>query len=160
MKALILILLVTVNYAFATDQLILTSTNDFDKLITKTFVETNEKLDAVALVHQTYQQGKIIKSIRITPQLAQDWVDLDNKLGRVIAKLKGVNFSSANGGTSIISYLSSGVTNSWRQVEFDLRRNGDIWSVYHNREQVSGIKFYAKRVPILGIIGIKRVVFH
>lgn len=157
MKVLLGLVLLLSTQAFAGQQLLLDISSDIDKETAKFFVDTDENHDVVGLTYSSYNGKQLIETKKLTPEKAEEGVVLVVKKGRNIVSLSTKNFSLANGGFATITYLYNGMTGNYNSMEIDLRRDGDVWAVYHRGKKIRGLKFLGKRVTFVGLVGVRAI---
>lgn len=157
MKTLLAALLVLSVNAFAGNQRLLSISSNIDSETAQFYVMTDANHDVTGLKYTSFDNGRTVETKTVSIAQAERGVVLNQRKGRDIVKLKTRHFSSANGGVAKIIYLINGATRRYGAMELDLRRDGDVWSVYANGKKITRMKFLAKRVAFLGLVGIRSI---
>ena len=89
--------------------------------------------------------------------LVLDKITLKQKKSREIVNLTSSNFSQHQGGIITLDYLVNGITGSRDNLNLDLVRNSDDWSVERNGKPVSKLHFISNKKAFVGTVGIKKI---
>lgn len=110
----------------------------------------------IAGLHYLETTGKELKFSRA--DLLQG-VTLTQMSGRDVTKVKiDSSFSAQSGGLVMMSYLSNGVTNTYKPYPISLSRSGDQW-VVKNSDQVQFSRLFLRAKKLMGIVvGIEEII--
>lgn len=106
-----------------------------------------------------YMKGRMMTEDEYGVEGAQTGIVLLNQKGRDVVKLVSDNFTSYQGGNVKLDYLVNGITGTRANVDIDLARDGDEWSMYVESKKVKTLHFIKNRKRFIGVIGVKRVEF-
>lgn len=159
-RLLFLAALTLYNYsAFAASQKLVTVTNDEDSDVIHMLLNLDENKDVKNFQMKTFtSSGKQINNQVFSTAKAYSGVVIYKKEKRDIVKLISKNFASHQGGDVTLDYLYNGITGSRGQFKFDLRRDGDQWSLYVNGRKATKLHFVSNKKSFVGTIGVKDII--
>ena len=153
-------MLAVYNYsAYAASQKLVTVTNDEDSDVIHMLLNLDANKDVTNFQMKTFTSGgKQINNQVFATEKAYSGVVIYKKDKRDIVKLVSKNFASHQGGDVTLDYLYNGITGSRGQFDFDLRRDGDTWSLYVNGRKATKLHFVSNKKTFVGTIGVKDIV--
>lgn len=136
-------------------------TNDVDKEVGKMVYEFDE--DARTILHlykDTYSNNQRIKREELyAKDLLGSGIVLNRKDKYITVRMYATNFDEVRGGVVYLDTLYNGVNGE--RKEYTMQMNiepGKVDMTYENK-LFNNMHFVAKRKPILGVVGIEKVVF-
>jgi hypothetical protein len=137
----------------------MTATNDEDNesMVVSLVLDSNHDVTGLNLVTRTFS-GELVKEDNFKAENVDKGFDLYMKDGRKIVRLLAHNFATHQGGEVVLDYLYSGVTGKRKQMELDLSRHGDKWTLTHKGKNAKRVHFVSNKKFVIGTIGVKEIV--
>lgn len=148
--------------AFAAEKVLCIVTNDVDKEVGKMIYEMDEDTRVVThLYKERWLNDKRIERVEMyAKDLLGDGVVLNRKDKYVTVRLYSHNFDESSGGVLFLDTLYNGVNGQRKEYTIEVRMDGGTDAVMtSNGVPFTRMHFVAKRAPIVGAIGIEKVVF-
>lgn len=156
MKKICILLLLMSLMVSAEEHFLVTTTNDRDSAIDVLHLEVNDKNQAVKVLHW---RGD--KYWEYNFDQLDDGVLLRKKKNTKVVELRSLDFDRSKGGVFRIRYLYSGLPPfKYRNLNLNLRPDGDKWHLYDGDTKVMNLHLVVNRLKLLGLnetIGIKRI---
>ncbi len=151
--------------AMATEFKLAVITSEFDRDSTDFFIDTNDAQEITSLRYIiTTPTGQIKEDTSIPAQtVLTDGAVMAVRNGREVIRLKvdTATFNVKTGGPVRLTYLSSGVSNSWKYVPFKLVKEGEGFKLTDEEgSPVNKLFVKVNRHPIFGVIGIKAINYY
>jgi hypothetical protein len=155
-----LFLLLSLNL-HAEEKVLCIVSNDLDSETAQMVYEMDPDQRAILhLYKDTYKSGQRTERSEIkVNELTHGGLVLNRKDKYITVRMWSDNYDQERGGVLYLDTLYSGVSGERRQYNFEIAmdKNGPV--MIYNKQEFHQMRFIAKRSPILGPIGIDRVLF-
>ena len=141
-----------------TEQNFLTTTIQGEKRVIELKLVLDDAFDIIAIKMDDIQNGRLFESSKFPTQNVENGIVLFSAKGKEVLKLLSQNFTPVYGGLIRMNYLFNGLRGTRRNIEFDLVRAGDTWSVFQKGKAVRGFHIIKNRIRFIGEVGIKQII--
>lgn len=144
------------------EQILAVVNNDINSSIYKLVLLTNEQNETIKLLYKDeYAKEKLLsRELLNINQLNQDGIILEQRHDTVILSLHSHNFDLYSGGTIIVSTVLNGYKGTRREYDFELAKDKNGWSLFHQGHSIKQLLLEANKVALLGVVGIKNLIMH
>jgi hypothetical protein len=145
----------------AVEKVLCTVISDLDSDVGQLVYEMDQDQRAIQHLYQdTYKAGKRVSRAEMkTSDLTKGGIALSRKDKYILVRIWSDNFDQERGGMLYLDTLYSALSGERREDSFDLvmDKNGPV--LIHKNQEFHQMKVIAKRSPILGPIGIEKILF-
>lgn len=147
--------------SFAAEKVLCVVTNDIDKETGRMVYELDDEQRVIKhLYKEKWVNNKLVERIELEPKdLLGDGLVLHRKDKYITVRLHSNNFDESRGGTLFLDTLYNGVSGVRKEYVINVDINGDQVRMSTTQGEFKTMHFVAKRSPVLGPIGIEKVVF-
>jgi len=160
--SVILLVILFSSSLHAAERLLCTVTNDLDSDVIQMVYEMDADQRMIThLYGDVIRNGKKVERFEMnTRELLNGGIILNRKDKYITVRMWSDNFDQERGGILYLDTLYNGVTGERRQYEMSMVMGGANGpALFQNKNEFKQMKFIAKRSPILGPIGIEKVLF-
>jgi hypothetical protein len=145
----------------AEEKVLCTVTNDLDSEVAQMVYEMDQDQRAIIHLYKDVFKGgqRTERSEMKVSDLLHGGIVLNRKDKYITVRMWSDNYDPERGGMLYLDTLYSGVSGERRQYNFDLAMDKAGPVMVYNKQEFHQMKFIAKRSPILGPIGIDKVLF-
>lgn len=148
--------------AFAsTEKVLVTVSSDLDNEVAKLiYVMDEETREMTHLYQDRFKNNQRIERVEMNLESVNGkGVILHKKDKYVTVRLYSHNFDTQRGGILYLDTLYSGLSGERREYEIEVTMDGEETVMRNNKKAFSKMFFKAKKAPIVGAVGIEKVLF-
>ena len=145
----------------AVEKELVTVTSDLDSEVAKLiYVMDEDTREMTHLYQDRFKNNQRIERVEMKLESVNGkGVILHKKDKYVTVRLYSHNFDAQHGGILYLDTLYSGVSGERREYEIEVTMDAGVTVMKANKKAFSKMFFKAKKAPIVGAIGIEKVIF-
>lgn len=160
MKNLYFYLLLVLSFnLYAYEKQLIFISNDYDNETAVITLNLDDKHDIINFVQTGFLDGKQLYKFTYRSEDAYNRITIYKRNGLNVVDLLSKNLNNYNGGHLDIGYLTSVISGIRSNVELELQRIGNEWSIVDLGKKVKKLKFIIDTQPIIGPVGVKDIRF-